>query len=83
MQKVLHTQWVENQSRVIAVLESLPDFFMELQLKCEGNIVIGPLVSLVTPQETFKIWKGGKNVRVDFTFKGVSIKNVVKSRENL
>ena len=48
-------------------LEKIPDFCTEIKWNCKSLI---PLVSKFAPSDTFKIWKIGSSVRLDFTCVG-------------
>lgn len=45
-------------------LVKIPDFCTEIKWNCKSLI---PLVSKFAPSDTFKIWKIGSSVRLDFT----------------
>ena len=52
------------------VLESLPDFQIQMSFECESSII--PFLKSFTPHDTFKIYKQGSNIRLDFRDKQVS-----------
>ena len=52
---------------MVAKLKKIPDFFVEIRWNCKSLI---PLVSKFAPSDTFKIWKIGASVRLDFTCVG-------------
>lgn len=59
----------ENKSAIFRVLESLPDFKVDLNLTCDSNLF--PVFSSVAPSDTYKIYKQGSNLRLDMTLLGL------------
>ena len=51
------------------ILKKLPDFYLEMQWNFDSMI---PLVSMLTPNDTLKIWKYKSIIRVDSTLAGFS-----------
>ncbi len=71
MQRELRDEWKQSlQPGIRKSLAHLPDFYMEMHMKLEGNFLINALVSYLTPSETYKIWKKGHYMRIDFSIKG-------------
>ncbi|CAI2387437.1 unnamed protein product [Moneuplotes crassus] len=61
-------QW-KNRDKIINNLRNIPDFYLEL--KWEFNSTVIPFLSKFTPKDTYKIWKFGSSLRLDFTLVGV------------
>lgn len=53
--------------RVVGFMESIPDFYLEMDVKVKSFI---PLVSNFTPGDTIRVWKKGKQLRMDYTLVG-------------
>lgn len=51
------------------MLDGIPDISLELYIKV-GSFV--PLVDRITPDDTIKIFKKGRNLRIDYTLVGYS-----------
>lgn len=62
-------EWERKLPILMRSLESIPDFYMEIEWKVESWV---PLLSSFTPSDVFKIWKKGSNLRMDSTFRGMS-----------
>jgi len=58
------------------VLESLPDFQVDINLKCDSNLF--PVFSSVGPSDTYKLYKQGSNLRLDMNLLGISGFNLLK-----
>ena len=55
---------------MVKKLRKIPDFYMELKWKFNSSII--PLVSTFAPKDTYRIWKIGSSLRLDFTLVGIS-----------
>lgn len=83
IQKSAWAKWLNNiEPAIIETFPNLPDFRMEILVKLEGNFLVNSLVSYFTPSETYRIWKKGNRMRLDFTIKGFS-ETMVAKRGNL
>ena len=49
---------------MFAVLESLPDFKIEMSFECESSFV--PFLTNFTPSDTFTFYKKASSIRLDF-----------------
>ena len=58
------------------MLESIPDFKVDLSLTCDSNLF--PMFSSVAPSDTYKIYKKGSNLRLDMTLLGLQGFNLLK-----
>jgi ankyrin repeat domain-containing protein 13 len=61
------------------MLESIPDFEIDMEFECKSTFI--PLFGSFAPSDTFRIYKKGSHVRLDFTLKGY--KNLISSRGNM
>jgi ankyrin repeat domain-containing protein 13 len=55
---------------MVKKLRKIPDFYMELKWKFNSSLI--PLVSTFAPKDTFRIWKIGSSLRLDFTLVGIN-----------
>lgn len=63
------------------VLESLPDFKIDMSFECESSII--PFLKNFTPHDTFKIYKQSSSIRLDFSLKTMQSQlNLDKKRPN-
>ena len=69
MLKENNIQWKKNRETIINQLFEIPDFYMEL--KWEFNSSLIPFLSKFTPKDTYKIWKYGSSLRLDFSLVGI------------
>jgi len=60
--------WREKQEVVVEHLAYLPDFYLEIKWDFRSSLI--PFLSHFTPSDTFKIWKMGSSIRLDFSFLG-------------
>ena len=66
---------IKQRDQLVEVLEATPNFYLEMKWDFESNLI--PFVSKLAPSDTFKIWKYGKYLRMDYTltgFKGLKAK---------
>lgn len=57
----------EHKHEMFSVLESLPDFKIDMSFECESSVI--PFLKNFTPHDTFKIYKAGSSIRLDFQAK--------------
>lgn len=60
---------------LVEKLEKIPDFYVELNWQFNSSVI--PLVGTFAPKDTYKIWKVGSSLRLDFSLVGV---NKLKSK---
>ena len=75
-QKMKQQFFEENKEAIFKVLEEMPDFQVDLDLKCDSNWF--PVFSSVAPSDTYKIYKQGSNLRLDMTLLGLQKFNLIK-----
>ena len=75
-QKLKQQFFEENKTAIFSVLESIPDFQVDLNLTCDSNLF--PVFSSVAPSDTYKIYKQGSNLRLDMTLLGLQGFNLLK-----
>jgi hypothetical protein len=63
--------WLESFPRIVEALEGVHDFYIEMKWQFKSSGIMFPLVALMAPSDTYKIWKKGSAIRVDFTIAGV------------
>eukprot|EP00347_Sterkiella_histriomuscorum_P011537 403372077 len=68
-QKIKQIYLDENKQEMFEVLESIPDFQIHMSFECESSLI--PFLKSFTPHDTFKIYKYGSNIRLDFQNKTV------------
>ena len=66
----------QNKRAIFEVLESIPDFKVDLNLTCDSNWF--PVFSSVAPSDTYKIYKMGSNLRLDMSLLGLQKFNLIK-----
>ena len=49
-------------------LENLPDFKIDINFSCRSNFI--PFLSSITPNDTYRIYKQGSQLRLDMTLVG-------------
>ena len=54
----------------------MPDFKVDLKLTCDSNWF--PVFSSVAPNDTYKIYKQGSNLRLDMSLLGLQKFNLIK-----
>ena len=68
-QKIKQQFFEQNKKAIFEVLESIPDFKVDLNLTCDSNWF--PVFSSVAPSDTYKIYKQGSNLRLDMSLLGL------------
>jgi hypothetical protein len=63
------------------VLNNMPDFYVELH--CEFGSSYIPFVDKIAPQDTIKIWKYGRCVRLDTNFNGFDTDKNTKAHRSI
>ena len=66
----------KNREAIFEVLEQMPDFKVDLKLTCDSNWF--PVFSSVAPNDTYKIYKQGSNLRLDMSLLGLQKFNLIK-----
>lgn len=74
--KIKQQFFEQNKRAIFEVLESIPDFKVDLNLTCDSNWF--PVFSSVAPSDTYKIYKIGSNLRLDMTLLGLQKFNIIK-----
>jgi len=60
--------WELHKSRAREILEFLPNFYLEIKWEFDSKVI--PFISRIAPNDTCKLWKAGKNLRLDSTIVG-------------
>jgi len=60
--------WRQKRETLYEHLAAIPDFYLEIKWDFRSCII--PFISFFTPSDTYKIWKMGSSVRLDFSFLG-------------
>jgi len=68
-QKIKQQFFDKNKEAIFEVLERMPDFKVDLSLTCDSNWF--PVFSSVAPNDTYKIYKQGSNLRLDMSLLGL------------
>eukprot|EP00741_Cyanophora_paradoxa_P005834 tig00000113_g5653.t1 len=68
MQRAAWQKWCERKEYIMAALEKLPDFYMELKWEFESGFM--PFVNAMAPSDVYRIWKKRSSVRIDTTLVG-------------
>jgi len=71
LQIVTWQKWLQRVPKLMDALESMPDFYVEMNWSFDSNPLLSALVKAVAPSDTYKIWKGGSWLRVDSTIAGI------------
>ena len=61
-------KWKKNRERIVEKLKNIPDFYMELNWQFSSSVI--PFLAKFAPKDTYKIWKVGSSLRLDFTLVG-------------
>lgn len=67
-QPLAWAKWCRRLPRIIAALQRMRDFYMEVNFQFESSVI--PFISRIAPSDTYKIWKRGSNFRADMTLAG-------------
>ncbi len=65
-------KWRVKASELTHALAKLPNFYIEMCWNFCSHNVLSPLVKAIAPNDTYRIWKEGTQVRVDCSIKGYS-----------
>ena len=65
MQTSKLVQWKQKQETISEQLAEIPDFYLEIKWDFKSNFI--PFISHFTPCDTYKIWKMGSSIRLDFS----------------
>ena len=63
----------EKKGLIFQTLSNMKDFYMEMKWNFESSFI--PFFSKFAPSDTYKIWKVGSSMRLDFSFLGVNKKH--------
>lgn len=58
------------------MLERIPDFSVDLAFKCDSFYI--PVLPSLAPNDTFKIYKKGSNLRLDYQLCGIQNLSSIK-----
>ncbi|EFJ12328.1 hypothetical protein SELMODRAFT_110129 [Selaginella moellendorffii] len=67
-QPMAWSKWCRRLPRIVAELNRMKDFYMELTFHFESSVI--PFIGRIAPSDTYKIWKRGSNLRADMTLAG-------------
>lgn len=67
-QPMAWAKWCRRLPRVIATVQRMRDFYMELTFHFESSVI--PFIGRIAPSDTYRIWKRGSNLRADMTLAG-------------
>ncbi|KAI5062224.1 hypothetical protein GOP47_0022763 [Adiantum capillus-veneris] len=67
-QPMAWAKWCRRLPRVIAAMQRMRDFYMELTFHFESSVI--PFIGRIAPSDTYRIWKRGSNLRADMTLAG-------------
>eukprot|EP00826_Nyctotherus_ovalis_P049504 TRINITY_DN5997_c0_g2_i1.p1 TRINITY_DN5997_c0_g2~~TRINITY_DN5997_c0_g2_i1.p1 ORF type:complete len:511 (-),score=99.31 TRINITY_DN5997_c0_g2_i1:165-1697(-) len=73
--------WKSKQEIVAEHLNNLPDFYLEIKWDFRSAFI--PFLSRFAPSDTFKIWKMGSSIRLDFSFMGYNEGRAIVSDTSL
>jgi len=68
-----------NKDDLLHTLEQIPDFELDMTVEWKSSLI--PLIGSVTPSDTFKLYKKGSSVRIDFSLSG--FKNLKSQRGDM
>lgn len=74
-------KWQNNSSKILALLESMPDFTFEIHWECDSKFI--PLVKTLTPNDTYKLYKRGSFLRIDMSLIGWSKVRALKGNVSI
>ena len=61
-------KWKKNRERIMTKLINIPDFYVELHWQFNSSVI--PFLTKFAPKDTYKIWKIGSSLRLDFSLVG-------------
>eukprot|EP00250_Pteridium_aquilinum_P011817 c20325_g2_i1 orf=670-2697(+) len=67
-QPMAWAKWCRRLPRVIATMQRMRDFYMEVTFHFESSVI--PFIGRIAPSDTYRIWKRGSNLRADMTLAG-------------
>ncbi|KAI5063040.1 hypothetical protein GOP47_0021587 [Adiantum capillus-veneris] len=67
-QPMAWAKWCRRLPRVIATMQRMRDFYMEVTFHFESSVI--PFIGRIAPSDTYRIWKRGSNLRADMTLSG-------------
>ena len=71
VQMNLAKKWTDNVNTILETLGKIPDFYLEMTWKFEAKGLLKPLIALLNPRDTYKIYKKGNYLRIDSTISGI------------
>ena len=80
LQREAWRQWrQERRGLLVGALRGMPDCYVELSWGLSARGPLGKAVARALPSDTYRIWKRGAALRVDYTLKGVKGLNAQRS----
>ncbi|XP_058101320.1 uncharacterized protein LOC131245710 isoform X2 [Magnolia sinica] len=80
-QPLAWAKWCRRLPRVIATMQRMRDFYMEITFNFESSVI--PFISRIAPSDTYKIWKRGSNLRADMTLAGFDGFRIQRSDQSI
>lgn len=79
-QPMAWVKWCRRLPRVIATMQKMRDFYMEITFHFESSVI--PFIGRIAPSDTYRIWKRGSNLRADMTLAGFDGFRIQRSEQS-